>query len=56
MCCCLSRHHLVFDGQSHGILYREIAALYGAFARNEPFPLAELPIQFGDYAACNAIA
>ena len=47
----LSRHHLVFDGQSHGILYREIAALYGAFARNEPFPLAELPIQFGDYAA-----
>lgn len=47
----LSRHHLVFDGQSHGILYREIAALYGAFARNEPFPLAEMPIQFGDYAA-----
>ena len=47
----LPKHHLVFDGQSSGILYREIAALYGAFARNEPSPLAELPIQFGDYAA-----
>lgn len=47
----LPKHHLVFDGQSSGVLYREIAALYGAFARNEPSPLAELPIQFGDYAA-----
>ena len=47
----LPKHHLVFDGQSSGILYREIAALYGAFARNEPSPLAELPVQFGDYAA-----
>ena len=47
----LPKHHLVFDGQSSGILYREIAALYGAFARSEPSPLAELPIQFGDYAA-----
>lgn len=47
----LPKHHMVFDGQSGGILYREIAALYGAFARGEPSPLAELPIQFGDYAA-----
>jgi hypothetical protein len=47
----LPKHHTVFDGQSGGILYREIAALYRAFSRNEPSPLPELPIQFGDYAA-----
>ena len=47
----LPKHHLVFDGQSGGILYREIAALYGAFVRDEPSPLPALPIQFGDYAA-----
>ena len=47
----MPKHHMIFDGQSGGILYREIAALYGAFSREEPSPLDDLPIQFGDYAA-----
>ncbi len=33
-----------------GILLREIAALYGAFAAGEPSPLPELPIQYADFA------
>lgn len=47
----LPKHHMIFDGQSGGILYRELATLYGAFCRDEASPLGDLPIQFGDYAA-----
>ena len=46
----LSMHHIVTDGWSMGILLRELATLYAAFARGEDSPLAELPIQYGDYA------
>ncbi|HYW06788.1 MAG TPA: condensation domain-containing protein, partial [Longimicrobium sp.] len=46
----VSMHHIVSDGWSLGVLFRELSALYAAFARGEPSPLAELPIQFGDYA------
>jgi len=44
-------HHIVGDGWSTGVLYRELAALYGAFSRGEPSPLPELPIQYADWAA-----
>ena len=43
-------HHIVTDGWSMGILLRELTALYQAFAGGEPSPLAELPIQYVDYA------
>ncbi|HLL48050.1 MAG TPA: condensation domain-containing protein, partial [Longimicrobiaceae bacterium] len=43
-------HHVVSDGWSMGVLFGELSALYGAFARGEPSPLAELPIQYADYA------
>ena len=43
-------HYIVCDGWSAGVLQREISTLYAAFARGEPSPLAELPIQFADYA------
>ncbi|WP_186032300.1 non-ribosomal peptide synthetase, partial [Burkholderia gladioli] len=43
-------HHIVSDGWSTGVLVRELAALYTAFSRNEPSPLAELPLQYADYA------
>jgi amino acid adenylation domain-containing protein len=43
-------HHIVFDGWSKGILIREIAALYTAFAAGEPSPLPALPIQYADFA------
>lgn len=43
-------HHVICDGLSMEILVREAAALYGAFAAGRPSPLAELPIQYADYA------
>ncbi|HEX6747477.1 MAG TPA: amino acid adenylation domain-containing protein [Longimicrobium sp.] len=44
-------HHVAGDGWSLGIFFGELAALYDAFARGEPSPLAEPAVQFGDYAA-----
>ncbi|HEX2076352.1 MAG TPA: amino acid adenylation domain-containing protein, partial [Longimicrobium sp.] len=46
----LAMHHVVSDGWSMGVLFRELGALYAAFARGEPSPLAELPVQYADYA------
>ena len=43
-------HHIVFDGWSAGIFWDELEALYRAFAAGEPSPLAELPIQYSDFA------
>ncbi|HVR96471.1 MAG TPA: condensation domain-containing protein, partial [Thermoanaerobaculia bacterium] len=43
-------HHTVSDGWSMGVLAREVAALYEAFAAGLPSPLPELPLQFPDYA------
>jgi amino acid adenylation domain-containing protein len=43
-------HHIVSDGWSFGVLAREIAALYAAFAQGRPSPLPALRIQFGDHA------
>ncbi|HTQ80477.1 MAG TPA: condensation domain-containing protein, partial [Thermoanaerobaculia bacterium] len=44
-------HHIVSDGWSQGVLLREVSELYRAFAAAAPSPLAELPIQYADYAA-----
>jgi amino acid adenylation domain-containing protein len=46
----LAVHHIVFDGWSVGIFWRELGALYEAYSRGEPLPLAELAIQYADYA------
>ena len=46
----LAWHHIAFDGWSQSVFTREFAALYTAFSEGRPSPLAELPIQFGDYA------
>ena len=46
----ISMHHIVSDGWSMGVFWRELGALYGAFSRNGPSPLPELPIQYADYA------
>lgn len=46
----LSLHHIIADGWSLGILVREIAVLYAAFAAGAPSPLTELPIQYTDFA------
>jgi amino acid adenylation domain-containing protein len=46
----LTMHHIVSDGWSLGVILTELSALYQAFARQQPSPLAELPIQYGDFA------
>ena len=46
----LTMHHIVSDGWSTGVLYRELSVLYRAFVKGESSPLPELPIQYGDYA------
>ncbi|MEH2311070.1 MAG: amino acid adenylation domain-containing protein [Nostoc sp.] len=46
----LSVHHIVFDGWSEGVLWRELTALYTAFSTGKPSPLSKLPIQYADFA------
>jgi amino acid adenylation domain-containing protein len=46
----LTMHHIVSDGWSMGILYRELSALYEAFCEGKPSPLSGLSIQYADFA------
>jgi len=46
----LNLHHIVSDGWSTEILTQDLATLYAAFANGKSSPLAELPIQYADYA------
>ena len=43
-------HHIISDGWSMSVLVREVGALYRAFAEDRPSPLAELPLQYADFA------
>jgi len=43
-------HHIVSDGWSMGVLMREVGTLYDTYSRGADSPLAELPIQYADYA------
>ncbi|MFC9328530.1 amino acid adenylation domain-containing protein [Kitasatospora sp. NPDC057015] len=43
-------HHIVCDGWSVDLMQRELDALYAQHAHGTPAALAELPVQFGDYA------
>jgi amino acid adenylation domain-containing protein len=43
-------HHAVFDGWSAGVFVRDLAALYRGEISGEPPDLADLPVQFADYA------
>ncbi len=47
----LSVHHIAVDAWSTGVLSRELESLYAAFRDGHPSPLADLPIQYADYAA-----
>ncbi|HSE17005.1 MAG TPA: amino acid adenylation domain-containing protein [Pyrinomonadaceae bacterium] len=44
-------HHIVSDGWSMDVLVREAVTLYEAFLSNRPSPLADLAIQYTDFAA-----
>src|SRR6185369_14798563 len=46
----LTLHHIISDGWSMGLLFKELSALYSAYARGANSPLAELPVQYADFA------
>jgi acyl carrier protein len=46
----LTMHHIISDGWSIGVVTRELRTLYEAYSHGEESPLAELPIQYADYA------
>ncbi|MEW5925947.1 MAG: amino acid adenylation domain-containing protein [Gemmatimonadota bacterium] len=46
----LSMHHIVSDGWSMGVFFRELSALYAAYHEGGESPLAELGVQYADYA------
>ena len=43
-------HHIVFDGWSLSIFFKELATLYTAFSEGQPSPLPPLSIPFSDIA------
>jgi amino acid adenylation domain-containing protein len=47
----LNLHHIVADGSSLAILYKELAVLYEALRDNKTVSLPRLPVQYADYAA-----
>ena len=47
----LTLHHIASDLWSMNVLVREVMALYEALSHDRPSPLAELPIQYADFAA-----
>ena len=46
----LSMHHIVTDGWSLGVLFRELAAHYAAALEDRLAPLPELAVRYADYA------
>lgn len=48
----LTIHHMVFDGWSLQIMWRELGLLYGAYSRGHPSPLPELEADYADYVNC----
>ncbi|HEU4753720.1 MAG TPA: condensation domain-containing protein, partial [Armatimonadota bacterium] len=46
----LTMHHIVSDGWSTGVLFRELSALYAAYREGGESPLPEPGLQYADYA------
>ena len=46
----LTLHHIVTDGWSTALLFRELGTLYSAFLSGKPSPLTDIPVQYADYA------
>jgi amino acid adenylation domain-containing protein len=47
----LAIHHIIADEWSMELIHNEFAALLDAFSLGLPSPLAELPVQYADFAA-----
>src|ERR1051325_4622117 len=45
----LTMHHIISDGWSMGVLFKELSTLYNAFAKETPSPLPEPVFQYADY-------
>jgi len=43
-------HHVIFDGWSSRVVFRDLASLYASALRGERSPLPELEVQLADYA------
>src|ERR1700722_9804700 len=43
-------HHVAIDGWSMGILFRELSELYESYSNSRASRLAELPVQYTDFA------
>jgi amino acid adenylation domain-containing protein len=46
----LTLHHIVSDGWSTGVLVQELTTLYEGYSAGQPVRLAELPVQYADFA------
>ncbi len=46
----ISMHHIVADGWSVGVLFKELNVLYSAFCAGRSSPLPELRVQYADFA------
>ena len=46
----LTTHHILVDEWSMEVFHKELKGLYDAFSKGRPSPLAELPIQYADFA------
>ncbi|HLL45742.1 MAG TPA: amino acid adenylation domain-containing protein, partial [Longimicrobiaceae bacterium] len=46
----LTMHHIVSDGWSMGVFFRELATLYSVYRDGGESPLAEPAVQYADYA------
>ncbi len=42
-------HHIIFDGWSTEIFYRELTEIYNAFVQGWPHTLPALPVQYADF-------
>ena len=43
-------HHIVSDGWSMGVVFRELSALYEGYREGREVQLPQLPVQYADYA------
>jgi amino acid adenylation domain-containing protein len=46
----LTLHHIVSDGWSMDLLFKELSVLHNAYARGEETPLGESEVQYADYS------
>src|ERR1051325_9058659 len=47
----ITMHHIVSDGWSMSVFFRELQMLYDATLNDRTAPFPDLPIQYGDFAA-----